>query len=111
MLSLGYNEYATQGGDWGFTVTRSIGYLYPDHCKASHINMVHAHPPTFKKNPILALQHSLTSYSKKEEDGFKRTKWFSKEGRGYNLTQSTKPQTLGKCFRPKVILDKHTDGG
>jgi pimeloyl-ACP methyl ester carboxylesterase len=38
MLSLGYNEYVTQGGDWGFYVTRSIGLLYPEHCKASHIN-------------------------------------------------------------------------
>jgi pimeloyl-ACP methyl ester carboxylesterase len=38
MLSLGYNEYVTQGGDWGFWVTRAIGALYPEHCKASHIN-------------------------------------------------------------------------
>ncbi len=38
MLSLGYNEYVTQGGDWGFYITRAIGLLYPEHCKASHIN-------------------------------------------------------------------------
>lgn len=38
MISLGYNEYVTQGGDWGFYVTRAIGALYPEHCKASHIN-------------------------------------------------------------------------
>lgn len=38
MLSLGYNEYVTQGGDWGFWVTRAISALYPEHCKASHIN-------------------------------------------------------------------------
>ncbi|CZT01177.1 related to epoxide hydrolase [Rhynchosporium agropyri] len=103
MLSLGYNEYVTQGGDWGFTVTRSIGYLYPNHCKASHINMIHAHPPTFKKNPILALQHSMASYTKKEEDGFERTEWFRKEGRGYNLTQSTKPQTLAYALNDSPV--------
>ncbi|KAI6712087.1 hypothetical protein PZA11_007393 [Diplocarpon coronariae] len=103
MLCLGYNEYVTQGGDWGFTVTRSIGFLYPDHCKASHINMIHAHAPTLKKNPILALQHSLTSYSKKEEDGFKRSEWFRREGRGYNLEQSTKPQTLAYALSDSPI--------
>ncbi|PBP18696.1 hypothetical protein BUE80_DR010343 [Diplocarpon rosae] len=103
MLCLGYNEYVTQGGDWGFTVTRSIGFLYPDHCKASHVNMIHAHAPTFNKHPILALQHSLKSYSKKEEDGLKRSDWFRREGRGYNLEQSTKPQTLAYALNDSPI--------
>jgi pimeloyl-ACP methyl ester carboxylesterase len=47
MLSLGYNEYVTQGGDWGFWVTRAIGALYPEHCKASHINSEIISFPTF----------------------------------------------------------------
>jgi hypothetical protein len=46
MLSLGYNEYVTQGGDWGFWVTRAIGALYPEHCKASHINSECISSPT-----------------------------------------------------------------
>ncbi|KAI9049947.1 hypothetical protein LZ554_006094 [Drepanopeziza brunnea f. sp. 'monogermtubi'] len=103
MLALGYNEYVTQGGDWGFVVTRSIGFLYPEHCKASHINMIQAHCPSFKKHPLLALQHSLTPYSQKEEDGFKRTKWFQNEGRGYSLTQSTKPQTLAYALNDSPV--------
>jgi hypothetical protein len=103
MLSLGYNEYVTQGGDWGFTITRAIGFLYPKHCKASHINMIAAQAPTFSKNPLLALQHSLTPYSTKDQAGFKRSEWFVKEGRGYNLEQSTKPQTLAYALNDSPV--------
>lgn len=103
MLALGYPEYVTQGGDWGFTVTRAIGFLYPEHCKASHINMISADAPTFKKHPLLALQHALTSYSQKDIDGFARSEWFRTEGRGYNLTQSTKPQTLAYALNDSPV--------
>ncbi len=103
MLQLGYNEYVTQGGDWGFTITRAIGSLYPDHCKASHINMIRAGPPTWSKHPILALQHAITPYSDKDKAGFSRTEWFSKEGRGYNLEQSTKPQTLAYALNDSPV--------
>lgn len=95
MLQLGYNEYVTQGGDWGFYVTRAIARLYPQHCKANHINMIRASQPKFTQHPILALQHSFTPYSQKDKDGFKRNEWFQKEGRGYFMAQASKPQTLG----------------
>lgn len=95
MLSLGYDKYVTQGGDWGYFITRCIGYKYPDHCLASHINMILAMPPTFKSNPILALQNAITPYSERDKKGFARAQWFQNEGSGYFKLQSTKPQTLG----------------
>jgi hypothetical protein len=56
MLSLGYDEYVTQGGDWGFYVTRAMGVLYPEHCKASHINsgfaQVTKSSPFYNAKPI-----------------------------------------------------------
>ncbi|KAF7196640.1 putative epoxide hydrolase [Pseudocercospora fuligena] len=45
MLALGYNEYVTQGGDWGFLITRALGHLYPKNVKASHINWAWAAKP------------------------------------------------------------------
>ena len=42
MQSLGYNKYVTQGGDWGFMITRIVGLLFPESCLASHVNMVRA---------------------------------------------------------------------
>ncbi|KAI9650350.1 hypothetical protein NHQ30_000363 [Ciborinia camelliae] len=103
MIQLGYDEYVTQGGDWGTYITRAIGKLYPQHCKASHINMVPGQQPTFSKNPILALQHASTPYSSKERDGFARTQWFADEGRGYFFEQATKPQTLAYALQDSPV--------
>jgi pimeloyl-ACP methyl ester carboxylesterase len=102
MLQLGYNEYVTQGGDWGFYITRALGALYPESCKASHINMIRGEPPSFTKNPILALQHKVP-YNEKEKRGFARTKWFAEEGRGYFMEQSTKPQTLAYSLNDSPV--------
>lgn len=86
----------TQGGDWGFIITRLIGIQYPDHCLASHVNFVRVRgPPKFSKAPLLYLQHAVQPYSKPEKEGRERTAWFADEGRGYSLLQSTKPSTLG----------------
>ncbi|KAI1268469.1 microsomal epoxide hydrolase [Xylariaceae sp. FL1019] len=95
MLKLGYNEYVTQGGDWGCHISRTLGHLFPQYCKATHLNYDFAEAPGFLKNPLLALQHAIQPYSKHESEGKKRTEWFRAEGRGYNVEQSTKPQTLG----------------
>lgn len=54
-----------------------------------------ANPPSYFANPLLAVQHALLPYSPREKHGQKRSAWFQEEGRGYNLEQSTKPQTIG----------------
>ena len=82
MLQLGYEHYVTQGGDWGGWITRSIGRLYPESCKASHLNMIYASAPSYSKQPFLALQHSFLPFSTSEKKGQERRKWFREEGRG-----------------------------
>ncbi|TRX91168.1 hypothetical protein FHL15_007956 [Xylaria flabelliformis] len=103
MLKLGYDEYVTQGGDWGTHISRAIGHLFPNHCKATHLNMDSANPPEYFKNPLLAIKHAITPYTKHELEGKKRTDWFVEEGRGYNLEQSTKPQTLGYALADSPV--------
>ncbi|KAG8529906.1 uncharacterized protein KY384_005387 [Bacidia gigantensis] len=103
MLALGYDQYVTQGGDWGCMTSRIMGLLYPSHVKASHINMVRGHPPTLTSNPILYLKHALFSYNSRETYGFDRTKWFTIEGAGYRTQQSTKPQTLGYALADSPV--------
>jgi hypothetical protein len=61
---------------------------------ASHINLVLGQPPKVEKNPLLALQHAIFPYNQRERDALQRSEWFMKEGYGYNLLQSTKPQTI-----------------
>ncbi|KAK1566304.1 epoxide hydrolase [Colletotrichum navitas] len=102
MLKLGYEQYVTQGGDWGFSITRFMGLLYPDHVLASHINMVSASPPSLSKNPWQYLK-SLVPYTEKEKKGIERSRWFRQEGFGYNLEQATKPSTLGLAWADSPV--------
>ncbi|OAA34325.1 Epoxide hydrolase [Metarhizium rileyi] len=94
MLRLGYDKYVTQGGDWGSLITRLIGYDYPKHCLASHINFPFVRLPRTKLL-CSGLQFLLKQYSPREKQGFSRTFWYLAEGSGYAMQQSTKPSTLG----------------
>lgn len=95
MLKLGYDEYVTQGGDWGYYITRTMAMHYPTHCKATHVNFDQGDAPSWLEFPALALQHAITPYTEQEKKGFERTKWFLEEGSAYRALQGTKPQTLG----------------
>lgn len=73
-----------------------MGIQYPESCLASHVNYVRVtEAPSFFKSPLQYLQHSVLPYSDGEKAGLERTRWFHREGYGYNLEQSTKPSTLG----------------
>ncbi|RYP20234.1 hypothetical protein DL765_002908 [Monosporascus sp. GIB2] len=95
MLQLGYNKYVTQGGDWGFFVTRAMGILYPSHVLASHINFILALAPSLRYSPLLCLEYLMGRYSPAEKAGLQRSRWFYTEGSGYNQMQRSKPHTLG----------------
>ncbi|KAH9979704.1 Alpha/Beta hydrolase protein [Russula compacta] len=72
MISLGYTEYVTQGGDWGHVLTLTTAFKYgPRHVKASHTNMPISDPPKFLQNPLGYLK-SLAS-----------SQLFFKNGMGY----------------------------
>lgn len=103
MQDLGYSKYVTQGGDWGFYITRTMGILYPDYVLASHINMVRALRPTFTTNPALALQHAVTPYTESETKGMQRSDWFTSQGQAYRQLQATKPQTLSYAFADSPV--------
>ena len=80
-----------------------MGLQYPDHCKASHINLVLAYAPKITQNPLLALKHAILPYNSRERAGHERSAWFQNEGFGYNLLQSTKPQTIGFALADSPI--------
>ncbi|PQE29718.1 Epoxide hydrolase protein [Rutstroemia sp. NJR-2017a WRK4] len=82
MLQLGYEQYVTQSGDLGFRIARTIGIRYPTSCKASHINMLRASPPTLLSQPVTWLRYMLTPYSARDKKGFERSKWFVEQGSG-----------------------------
>ncbi|OTB08333.1 hypothetical protein M426DRAFT_316959 [Hypoxylon sp. CI-4A] len=94
MQRLGYTRYATQGGDWGFMITRAMGFRYPDSVVASHMNFILTRPPSLLRTPLLALQ-ALLWLTDEEKAGLARSTWFRDEGSGYNRIQGTKPHTPG----------------
>jgi hypothetical protein len=42
---------------------------YPQHVKAAHINLIPAVEPSFKSNPLLALQNLVTPQSTADKNG------------------------------------------
>lgn len=82
-------------GDWGWYVTRTISLLYPSSCLATHYNMDVGDPPPSLADAAPVDSHPLPSEpSPRERNGKTRTAWFDQEGFGYNMLQSTKPQTI-----------------
>ncbi|KAH9017880.1 Alpha/Beta hydrolase protein [Lactarius hengduanensis] len=96
MISLGYTEYVTQGGDWGHILTLTTASLYgPKHVKASHTNLPMCEPPEFFKSPIALLKCLVTSFTSREREAAAASQDFFKNGMGHFAEQTTKPQTLG----------------
>lgn len=87
MLQLGYSQYVTQAGDWGFWITRALGRLYPESCKASHLNMILAKSPEGKE-AMEVLADPSQKISAEDKEGLERTKWFEVEGRGKGLAET-----------------------
>jgi epoxide hydrolase len=84
MLSLGYDRYGAQGGDWGAAVTTQIG-RNRGHCIAIHVNMPIARPAAGAGDDLTVdEQQALAAYAEHRQ-------W----GTGYSKQQSTRPQTLG----------------
>ncbi|KAL0958893.1 hypothetical protein HGRIS_014212 [Hohenbuehelia grisea] len=97
MLALGYNEYVTQGGDWGTLITMRISSNYGGkNAKAWHCNTpMFPQPPHPLYQPISFLVSQLTPYTPAEKALMERGQWFQRMGSGYVAIQSTQPQTLG----------------
>ncbi|KAI0506880.1 microsomal epoxide hydrolase [Xylaria bambusicola] len=108
MLRLGYEEYATQGGDWGCMITRAMGRRYaPTYIKAQHLNLDHYPQPSLMRNPLTFLRTMVsafvTGFSERDKKGFERSKWFRDEGSGYHQVQGTRPQTLGYALTDSPV--------
>ncbi|TFK97446.1 Alpha/Beta hydrolase protein [Pterulicium gracile] len=96
MLSLGYDEYATQGGDWGSFISRRMALLYgPKHVKAWHVNLPQATFPSPLSSPFHFLSQFVYLLNPKEIKGLIRSHHYLEEGSGYFKQQATRPDTLG----------------
>ncbi|OAL03226.1 alpha/beta-hydrolase [Phaeosphaeriaceae sp. SRC1lsM3a] len=94
---LDYPWFATQGGDFGSFITRSVSIQYPHCVVAQHLNMFPVPPPTLWTAPLAYVRWKLSRflYSQFERDALKIRRNFEVDQSGYLEQQKTRPQTLG----------------
>jgi pimeloyl-ACP methyl ester carboxylesterase len=84
MARLGYDRYGAQGGDWGSSVTTSLGRQDAEHVAGIHLNMVIALPDP-----------SMGEFTPREQAAIESFTHYQRQEAGYSTQQSTRPQTLG----------------
>jgi pimeloyl-ACP methyl ester carboxylesterase len=85
MARLGYDRYGAQGGDWGTSISTSLGQQDPGHLAGIHLS-----PPLVAPDP--ATFGDLTDSEREALDALAQAKEW---GDGYSLQHSTRPQTVG----------------
>lgn len=85
MARLGYRRYGAQGGDWGTSITTSMGQRDAEHLVGIHLNPPIAAPdPTTYDDLTQTERVALADLERVQE-------WES----GYAMQQATRPQTVG----------------
>jgi pimeloyl-ACP methyl ester carboxylesterase len=106
MDRLGYTRYVAQGGDVGAAVTDAMGRQAPEGLLGIHINLLVA---------SLGLEDQLPAESEQERAALDAVSTFTKDGFGYFLEQSTRPETIGYSLLDSPVglaawlLDHDTD--
>src|SRR6266446_5939505 len=83
MARLGYTRYGAQGGDWGSTITASLGSLDPQHCAGIHVTLAMNSRPNVTGEP-----------TPEELRAFAGIEFYREWDSGYATQQSTRPQTV-----------------
>ena len=106
MDRLGYTRYVAQGGDVGAAVTDAMGRQAPEGLLGVHINLLAL---------AIGLKDQLPAESEQERAAHDALETFTKDGFGYFLEQSTRPQTIGYSLLDSPVglaawmLDHDTD--
>jgi pimeloyl-ACP methyl ester carboxylesterase len=93
MQRLGYTQYVAQGGDWGNAVTEFMAVQEPPGLLGIHTNM----PATVPADIAKALASNAAppaGLTPEERGAWNQLDFFYKNGLGYALEMSNRPQTL-----------------
>ena len=85
MARLGYQRYGAQGGDWGTSVSTSIGQQ-----DAEHVVGIHLMPPLAPPDPA-----TFDDLTERERAALASLEHAAEWESGYSKEQATRPQTIG----------------
>jgi epoxide hydrolase len=85
MARLGYGRYGAQGGDWGTSISKSIGQQ-----DSTHVAGIHLTPPLAAPDPT-----TLDDLTESERAALAALEDAQEWDSGYSAEQSTRPQTIG----------------
>jgi len=94
MKRLGYNNYVSQGGDWGSVVASAMARQAPPGLLGIHVNM----PATVPMDAATALNNgepAPSGLTDVERAAFNSLSDLYKKGGGYAAMMVTRPQTVG----------------
>lgn len=97
MKRLGYENYVSQGGDWGAIVSDALARQAPAGLKAIHVNRVERAttvPPEVAK-ALTNNEPAPAALTPEERVVFDELRDFFKNGLGYAAIHGTRPQTMG----------------
>jgi pimeloyl-ACP methyl ester carboxylesterase len=105
MLSLGYERYVAQGGDWGSIITRMMGRYHEENLRAVHVNLAAVTPKTILWRPLVLLQtlFSMPFWTKSEKLGLKNGQEYTTDGNAYYNMHMTRPQTVAYCLTDSPV--------
>jgi pimeloyl-ACP methyl ester carboxylesterase len=93
MQRLGYTKYVAQGGDWGNSISEVMALQQPQGLLGIHTNMAATVPPDVSK--ALAIGGSPPAgLSPEEKHAWDQLNDFYRNGLGYAIEMSNRPQTL-----------------
>ncbi|MGI4778617.1 MAG: epoxide hydrolase family protein [Janthinobacterium lividum] len=81
---LGYSRFATQGGDWGASVSSRIGFSHPEQTIGVHLNLL-----PLRRDPT-----AIAGHTPAEKNYASELRHWLHDETGYSTQQGTRPQTL-----------------
>lgn len=91
MAQLGYPSYVAQGGDHGAVLAPHLGRVDPEHVQGIHVNAA-----TIGFIPMGPVDDkTMSQLTPTEQRRMAAIGTFMAQGNGYNVIQTTRPQTIG----------------
>lgn len=102
MLRLGYDEYVSQGGDWGAIIAQIQATQRPEGLLGIHVNMPGTVPPDILRH-LRNSDPAPAGLSAREKVAYDRLLHFYHDGFGYAAMMNQSPQTIGYALADSPV--------